>query len=255
MPGLALLRVDAGLRRAIPPQELALAERVVVVRRLELEPGPWAPEDVVCDGGSSIALLLDGLITLDIGLAGCASAHLLGPGDPLRPWDSVSDVLPTSARWTVSADGATVAILDDQFARAERRWPGLAVALRERFAEQAAASALRTAIASLPRVEQRVLALFWQLADRWGTVRPEGIVVHLRLTHELIGRLVGAKRPTVSLALQQLATSGTLLRAEAGGWRLSHGSVAALEEDLEPGGRSTPPLSLRLATPARRLSA
>lgn len=86
------------------------------------------------------------------------------------------------------------------------------------------------AIMSLPRSEDRILALFWHLAERWGTVHPDGVKVRLKLTHELIGRLTGSKRPTVSLALAQLAEEG-LLRFEGGvGWRLDHGSAAALRD-------------------------
>ena len=50
--------------------------------------------------------------------------------------------------------------------------------------------------------------MFGLLADRWGRVTPDGIVVDLALTHELIGHLVGGRRPTVTLALAELAESG-----------------------------------------------
>jgi hypothetical protein len=44
--------------------------------------------------------------------------------------------------------------------------------------------------------------------------------VRLRLTHELIGQLVGAKRPTVSLALRELDERGTVYRRSDGSWLL-----------------------------------
>jgi hypothetical protein len=78
---------------------------------------------------------------------------------------------------------------------------------------------------ALPRVEQRVLGLFWHLAERWGKVRPEGVVVELALTHELIGQLIGAQRPTISLALGALADDGLLQRRNPhGGWLIGHAS-------------------------------
>jgi CRP/FNR family transcriptional regulator, cyclic AMP receptor protein len=77
------------------------------------------------------------------------------------------------------------------------------------------------AISAWPRVEERVLALFWQLADRWGVVRPDGVVIELALTHATIGHLVGAQRPTVSLALHALAEAGLLRRGDTGAWTLS----------------------------------
>ena len=89
-------------------------------------------------------------------------------------------------QWTC-IDTARVAILDERFVAAARRWPGLIAVAFERLNDQLQDAQRRTAITSLPRVEQRVLALFWQLAERWGVVRPEGVVIRLRLTHEFIG--------------------------------------------------------------------
>src|SRR4029453_18353383 len=104
---------------------------------------------------------------------------------------------------------------------------GLFVALHDRLAEQLDRATARAAIMALPRVEQRVLGLFWQLAERWGTVRPEGIAIELPLTHELIGQLIGARRPTVSLALQPLAHDGLLQRTAAGGSVMADHALAS----------------------------
>jgi CRP-like cAMP-binding protein len=69
------------------------------------------------------------------------------------------------------------------------------------------------------RLDDRIQLLFWQLADRYGRVGPEGVRLDLRLTHELIGHLVGAHRPSVSVALARLQDAG-VLRLEAGRWVL-----------------------------------
>jgi hypothetical protein len=58
------------------------------------------------------------------------------------------------------------------------------------------------------------------MADRWGRVTPEGVVVPLRLTHELIGGLVGARRAPVTRALGRLADAGTVRRRADGAWVL-----------------------------------
>jgi CRP/FNR family transcriptional regulator, cyclic AMP receptor protein len=50
-------------------------------------------------------------------------------------------------------------------------------------------------------------------------VRPDGTLVGLRLTHELIGYLVGARRPSVSTALGRLQRDGRL-RREGRHWLL-----------------------------------
>jgi hypothetical protein len=67
----------------------------------------------------------------------------------------------------------------------------------------------------------------WEWADRFGRVCPDGIVFSLPVTHELLGRLVAARRPTVSLALAGLAEAGSLRRREHGDWVLSPTSDGA----------------------------
>jgi hypothetical protein len=52
-------------------------------------------------------------------------------------------------------------------------------------------------------------------------VTPEGVVVPVALTHEMLGRLSGARRPTVSLALTELSATGAVQRLPEGGWLLS----------------------------------
>ncbi len=47
--------------------------------------------------------------------------------------------------------------------------------------------------------------LLWHLADRWGRVRSEGVVLPLRLTHSVLADLVAARRPTVTTSLSELA--------------------------------------------------
>jgi CRP-like cAMP-binding protein len=78
------------------------------------------------------------------------------------------------------------------------------------------------ALSHLTRVEVRLLALFWHLADRWGRVASDGVLVPLRLTHQTLAALVGAQRPSVTTALGGLADSGRVTRRDDGGWVL-HG--------------------------------
>jgi CRP-like cAMP-binding protein len=120
-------------------------------------------------------------------------------------------------------------VLDERFTSAAHRWPALGLNLQRRLLDQADRVALHAATAQLPRVERRVIALFWQLAERWGRVSPFGIEVPLHLTHEALGRLVGAQRPTVTLALRDLAEDGALTRNARGGWLLDPGSRVLLE--------------------------
>ncbi len=75
--------------------------------------------------------------------------------------------------------------------------------------------AITLAVSNLRRVDIRLLVLLWHLADRWGRVTPDGVVVPLKLTHETFARLVGAQRPSVTTALRQLEQEG-LVRRSAG---------------------------------------
>jgi CRP/FNR family cyclic AMP-dependent transcriptional regulator len=244
---VSLLRVDAELRDAVPPGERRFAERVLIAPRRTLDGGAWASEMLAGDIARPVAaLLLRGVVTHEVVLAGRCNAHLLGPGDLFRPWRSVGTSLPASARWTATG-GAEVAVLDERFLLATRRWPMLSAQIYERLAEQVELAAHRAAILGLPRVEDRVLALFWQLADRWGVVRPDGVVVRLSLTHALIGHLVGAQRPTVSLALLRLAREGLLRRTDGAGWLLAHDSLTILTG--RPEAEPARPASVRAVPP------
>jgi CRP-like cAMP-binding protein len=71
----------------------------------------------------------------------------------------------------------------------------------------------------------RLTLLLWHLAGRWGRVEPGGIRLALPLTHRLLGRLVGAERPSVSHALTRLAHSG-LVTSRDGALHL-HGTADA----------------------------
>jgi CRP-like cAMP-binding protein len=260
---VALLRVDAGLREAVPTDELDLAERVVVAPRRDLQPGSWSPEALVGDSARPFAaLLLRGVVAHEMVLAGRCSANLLGPGDVFRPWRSIETALPCASRWTC-ASRAAIAVLDERFLTAARRWPGLSAVIHDRLGDQLDSGALRTAIVALPRVEQRILALFWQLADRWGTVAPGGVVVRLELTHAMVGHLVGAQRPTVTIALKALAEDGLLRRSGTGTWTLGHGSQDRVARafdgpqgtDLDACRRSPPGYEVVTGTPSSSVGA
>jgi DNA-binding IclR family transcriptional regulator len=54
------------------------------------------------------------------------------------------------------------------------------------------------------------------------------MAIDLELTHAELGRLVGARRPTVTLALQALREQGDLDRAPDGEWLLADRSRDAL---------------------------
>lgn len=222
---LALLRHDAELRGAVDPADRLLAERAVVVPWIGLADGPWrAPPEVQQQGP---AILLEGTLIQEVQLRDRTSAYLFGPGAVLHDLADHDASLPSEMSWT-SVGESRIALLDRRFDAAARRWPGLWYVIHRRFAEQLKTAARWNCAIGLPRVEQRVLAVFWLIADRWGVMRPDGIAIRLSLTHESIGRMVAARRPTVSLALAGLAVEGLLTSTDRGEWLLAPGSRAAL---------------------------
>jgi DNA-binding IclR family transcriptional regulator len=66
----------------------------------------------------------------------------------------------------------------------------------------------------------RLLVILWYYADRWGRVTPEGVLLPLRMTHGLLARVVGARRPSVSTALGRLQERGLVERTDNGQWLL-----------------------------------
>src|SRR2546430_12566490 len=77
----------------------------------------------------------------------------------------------------------------------------------DRIMRRAHALAFHLAVSHLKLVETRLLVILWYYADRWGRVTPGGVLLPLRMTHSLLARVVGARRPSVSTALGRLRTA------------------------------------------------
>jgi CRP/FNR family transcriptional regulator, cyclic AMP receptor protein len=216
-----VLAEDPDLAEGIAPAERQLAVEQCAVREVRLQCGGWSGRqpDLLPDGIG--LLVLDGLLIRRVGIEGEFGAELLGQGDILRPWQG-EDAVPTLSRtsgWRV-LQPTRLALLDRRAAQRFARYPQLTGRLVARALERSRNLAINMAIVHHGRVETRLHMLFWHLADRWGRVRKEGVVVPLRLTHSVLADLVSARRPTVTSALSRLSAHG-LIRAERGGWLLS----------------------------------
>jgi CRP/FNR family transcriptional regulator, cyclic AMP receptor protein len=99
-------------------------------------------------------------------------------------------------------------------------FPEIYAVLVDRLAGRAHRVSVAQAISQLNGVDRRVLTLFWHLAERWGRISGEGVVVPLAVPHRIVAQLVGARRPTVSTALGALVREGRLTRLPDGGWLL-----------------------------------
>ena len=198
----------------------ALAETTVEIPR-----GTWEPAATAMTTTDTFGLLmLDGLVLREVLLAGVPTSQLVIPGEMVEP--STGDPSPLcgdQVTWRV-VEPTRVALLGNRFLSAVQRHPRLLVALHRRHAAQLRRATRYAAIVHLPRVEQRVLTLMCALAEERGRVAADGITVALDLTHEHLGRLVGARRPTVSLALKALADDG-LLRRRGDEWLIARAAT------------------------------
>jgi hypothetical protein len=173
-------------------------------------------------------LIVEGLLGRELLADDVASLELLGPGDILRPWDESagSELLEAVVRWSALAP-TRLALLDHQLAVRLAGYPEIHDALLERFVWRSRRLAVLQAISQLNRVDRRILALLWHLAERWGRVTPGGVAVPLTLSHRMLGQLVGARRPTVSSAIGDLTRAGKLSRGPDGAWILTGPPVGA----------------------------
>jgi CRP/FNR family cyclic AMP-dependent transcriptional regulator len=235
MAGLTLVRVldeDPELGSALAPAQLERARIAAVAPLLVVDRGSWeappAPRHARRDLG---LLVLAGLLRRDLEVAGRVATELRGPDDLLRPWDDVTDVASVGGRiaWT-AIEPTRLAWLDGEFADAVAPWPRLMAAVLERAVRRARLMSFRLAIGELRHVHLRVLLLLWHLSDRWGRVRPDGVHLDLRLTHDLIARMVGAHRTSVTVALRRLAAEGRVARSPAGQWVLLGGPPEGLDD-------------------------
>jgi CRP-like cAMP-binding protein len=225
-PWVRLLLAEPELGAGIAAEERETAERIVIARTLTLPGGRWDGEARGAVAAFA-AVVLDGLLCRECSLAGRRSVNLLGAGDVLplgtgRAEDQVGDL-----GWRAATE-TRIAVLDRRFIAAIARWPWLAADIVRRAAGWADRAAGLQAISHLPSVEDRIVALLWHLADRWGRVVPDGVVVPLTLSHAALGELVGARRPTVSLALTALRSRG-IVRPLDGGWLVDAGARRLLD--------------------------
>jgi CRP/FNR family cyclic AMP-dependent transcriptional regulator len=218
-----LLEADPDLARGLDPRRVREVSQRLVARALDVPRGTWAPARALGGGSQPIGLLvLEGLLVREATVGDHPSAELLGPGDLLRAWedqDGVDVLLPRRIEWT-ALSSARLAVIDHALAVRAAQWPEIFACFVERSARRAERLVLMQAIGHLTRVDDRLLAMLWCLAERWGRVVPGGVAVNLRLPHRTLAGMVGARRPSVTTALGQLIGRGDIERRPEGGWIL-----------------------------------
>ena len=129
-----------------------------------------------------------------------------------------------------------LALLDEAAARRFSAYPQLTGRLVARALERSRHLSVNMAIIHQARVTVRLHMLFWHLADRWGRVRSDGVVVPIQLTHAVLADLVAARRPTVTTSLSDLARQGLVVVRDRG-WLLSGeppGELLAIQDVAVP---------------------
>ena len=239
VPQASLIRLldhDPELARHFPPAELPAASAALTVAARKAPAGPWSPPAQRPQGLLGF-LVLEGTILRTTEIAGRGCAHLIGPGDIIDPWMH-ADVSGCGTPSYRVVDDSVLAILNARFVKNAAGWPQVLPAMTERLLRQSEQIGALYALALLPRVDTRLIAFFWQLAQRFGRVGRDGVIVPLELTHRTLGELVGGRRPTISVALTDLEQAGHLRRRADGSWALARDSWKLLSDTpcpIDPG--------------------
>ena len=230
--GRPLLELDPELGQLLTDDRRRAADRELRVRVTGFPIGEWDGGRLADADPAHIGLLLiDGVLAREVVLWDTVSTELLGPGDVVRPWriEGMPQLLPVTVRWNALAS-VRLALID-------RRTAGVLRALsRDRRRDRGPPVGARRApghhpgdLAAQPRRPSPARALLAP-GRALGRVARDGIAVPLVLSHRLIGELVGARRPTVSTALAELARARQLVRREDGTWLLTGEPIAVAAE-------------------------
>jgi CRP-like cAMP-binding protein len=250
-PVVRVLDHDPGLAAVLEPADRESARRSAVAPLLSVPRGVWQAPVAARDPRRDLGLLVvSGLLARNQEVAGRVFTELLGPEDLLRPWDDANEAgsIEGHVSWA-ALQPTSLAWLDGDFASTVAQWQEITSALVGRAIRRTRLLSFRTALLEITRVDLRVLLLMWQLADRWGRVHADGVHLDLPLTHELIGRMVGAHRTTVTLAVKSLRDDGLLERSGAGTWLLLGGAPQGLSDTARP---IAPRPATETAAPATR---
>ncbi len=219
----SVLRADRALARQLSPADLPRATRQAVAPVVSLPKGIFWPQKRFPSSDDVLGMLiLDGLLLRGVAVTDRPTIEVLGPGDTFRPFEGERDLDATvsgEVRWWALRP-ATIAVLDAGFTRRMCDYPPVIAELAGRLSRRSAASSVRLAIAAEPRLSLRLHRSLWQLADRFGQMRADGVVLRVPLCHALLSWIVGARRPAVSRAINELERAGRIAHLPDGTWWL-----------------------------------
>lgn len=229
---VSLLDVEPDLGRGIAPQEWEVARQTTRVTLIRIDRRDWALQAGAWDTANVVGMIVsDGMVGREIALGEHVAFELLTPGDVLLLPAAGPDDPDLGGRVTMTAlNLVEMIVLGERFVRAAARWPSLLTNFHGRLEAQRRRLAIQSLAAHLPRAEDRLLLTLSALAERCGRVTPEGTVLPLSLTHEVLGRLAAARRPTVTLALRGLEKTGCIGRRPDGHLTLAPAAYRRVQE-------------------------
>jgi CRP/FNR family transcriptional regulator, cyclic AMP receptor protein len=220
-----LLALDEELGLGLTPRERQLAMQTLVVPTGTLQPGSWAPPMTPPEGAEVGLLIVKGALTREVTAGGARSVELLGTSDLIRPWQEDAASF-CESRWRV-LETSEVAILETRLIQILSRWPQITTALVERAIRRSRWLVVQSAIAAAVGVEKKTLTLLWHIAEKWGRVENDGVVISVPLTHELLAEMAGVSRTYVTQAIGALVEAGEIRRRPDGSFVLQGESPAA----------------------------
>jgi CRP/FNR family transcriptional regulator, cyclic AMP receptor protein len=228
-----LLDLDVDLADELDVRMRLAARSSVTALTFDEETGPLGLGEWLTFAGTGPGLLvLDGVVAATVAVGDRITAELVGSGDLIQPCGHDVAELVCDVGWRALVP-SRFAVLDAGFAQRVQPWPQIGAALLRRTARRTRRLDVQRAIAAQPRLEVRLALLMWHLAARWGKVEPGGVHLCLPLTHQLLGRLISAERPSVSHALARLAQAG-LVSGHGDDWHLCGSVEDHLAAMIEP---------------------
>jgi CRP-like cAMP-binding protein len=204
--------VDAG-------DVLGIGPRGIPLRTVTVRVGNWMPQPDARAGaaGTLPLLVVDGALQRTVGIRGREGADLLGPGDLLRLDAEAGEFITRFRALTPSRLGT----LDERGVAAAAADPVMVSALTEAAVHRANTLAKQVVLAQLVAIDDRLRILFPSLAERFGRVTADGVVLPAFLSHTVLSALVGARRPSLTAAVARLVDDGVLRRTPDRRWILA----------------------------------
>jgi CRP-like cAMP-binding protein len=205
----------------LPPERLVAARRALRARTLGVRKGRWdaKTDGTRADGGAGL-LIIDGALIHGVTAAHRTAGELLGPGDLLQPaHDLITDEIPFTNYWRAVC-AVRLAILDARFVRTAALVPETMPALMAAVTRRTGVVSRQLVIVQGQAVENRILATLSELADRWGVMTRDGIVLPAFISQGTLALLLGARRPSVTSAMVRLTERGLVARDAHGRWLL-----------------------------------